>query len=95
MKRLFLIGFLMAVLLAGNADAMELPSIYKLSVSFDLGQNLLRGISTIVLPEEKEADIDIGKLTVLSVKMNGQAVRPEIKDGKMRIGGKGTLEIFF
>ena len=95
MKRLVLTGFLMVVLLAGNTDAAELPLIYKLSVSFDLDKNLLKGVSTIVLQEERKADIDIGSLTVLSVKMNGQAVRPEIKDGRMRIGGKGTLEIFF
>jgi aminopeptidase N len=78
-----------------KVEAVEPLPHYSLSVSFDIQRNLIKGISKITLPEKKEITISTGTLKIESVKLNGQAVEPEIKDGMMKVTGGGTLEIAY
>jgi aminopeptidase N len=92
-KSLFLLLAAFAVLcvLAGGSEAQEAFPAYGLFVSFDTGRNLLSGGCTITLPEG--AEIHVGDLRVLSVRLNGMPLEPEIKDGAFTVGEGGTLEI--
>lgn len=74
---------------------MENLPHYNLSVSFDIKQNLLNGISKITLIENKEINISTGDLKILSVKLNGQPFEPEIRNGVFKVNVKGTLEIAY
>jgi hypothetical protein len=64
-------------------------------VSFDISKNLLKGVSTITLSENREMNISTGNLDITSVKLNGLPLEPQIKEGIFRIKGNGTLEISF
>lgn len=96
MKTFIFIALLLSLFLACRVEAIEktLP-LYNLSVSFDIKQNLLRGISTITLPENREMNISTGNLKITSVRLNGQPLKPEIKEGAFKVKGKGILEIIF
>ncbi len=92
--------FLFAIVVAlfsscPEAEASEAIPVQNISVSFDIGKNLIRGTSVIVLPEGKPADIYTGDLKIISVRRNGQPLNPEIKDGVFRVGPAGTLAIVF
>ena len=95
MKVLTPIVLLAGIFLVITVNAAEPFPVYNLSVSFDTKKNLLRGSSTIIFPEERKVDITTGDLTVLSVKLNGQPLDQKMKDGKIKVVLKGTLEIVF
>lgn len=97
----FWIGsFLLLTLVLGNffacpVEAAENLPLYKLHVSFDIEKNLIKGVSTILLQEKSETNVLSGNLRILSVRLNGLPIKPEIKEGTLQIKGKGTLEISF
>ncbi len=95
MKTIILIALLVSGTLISTVQAGENLPLYNLSVSFDISKNFLKGVSTIILPENREMNISTGNLGITSVKLNGLPVSPEIKDGIFKVNGTGTLEIFF
>lgn len=95
MKTFIFIVLLMGVFFICSAEAVENLPRYNLSVSFDMKQNLIKGISSITLPEKREMYISTENLKVISVVLNGQAIEPEIKNGVFKINGKGSLEIAY
>lgn len=76
---------------ADEKPARSLP-VYRLSVSFDLKSNLLRGTAAIALPEAGAA-VSPGNLRITSATLNGSPVDYDAKDKLFKIAGKGTLEI--
>ena len=76
---------------AEERPAQSLP-VCRLSVSFDLKSNLLKGVATITTPEGG-AVISTGNLTITSATVNGSAYWPI--GNQFRIRGRGTLEITY
>ena len=66
---------------------------YRLSVSFDLKNNLLRGKAVITMPEAGVVTIFPGNLTIKSVALNRLPVVYTTKDNVLKIAGNGLLEI--
>jgi aminopeptidase N len=95
MKFIILIALLVSGTLICTAEAGENLPLYNLSVSFDISKNLVKGVSTITLPENREMNISTGNLGITSVKLNGLPVSPDTKEGIFKVNGTGTLEIFF
>jgi aminopeptidase N len=88
-------AFLETGFLTCDVKAEETLPRYDLSVSFDIQRSLIKGISKITLPENRELTISTGTLKITSVKLNGQPVETEIKDGTMKVTVAGTLEIAY
>ena len=95
MKNFIFIALLVSIFFTCSAEAVENLPRYNLSVSFDMKQNLIKGISSITLPEKREMNISTENLKIISVMLNGQPIEPEIKDGVFTINGKGSLEIAY
>ncbi len=74
--------------------AKSLP-VYRLSVSFDLKRNLLRGRAIVSLAEAGDMTVSPGNLTITSVTLNGLPVGHRTKDNLFRIAGSGVLEIAY
>ncbi|MDP2754329.1 MAG: ChaN family lipoprotein, partial [Nitrospirota bacterium] len=74
-------------------EAVETLLSYNLSVSFDIQRGIIRGISTVTMSESKEINISTGALKIIYVRLNGQPLEPEIKNGMFKVNIKGTLEI--
>src|SRR4030042_2301632 len=89
------LAFLAEFFSISNVEASENFPYYNLSVSFDIKDNLIKGISTVTLTEGKEMSISTGMLKIMSVKLNGQPFDPEIRNGVFRVDVKGTLEIAY
>ncbi|MEW6584176.1 MAG: ChaN family lipoprotein [Nitrospirota bacterium] len=83
------------VLLPGYAGADEQIPRYDLSVSFDIGKNLLKGIARITIPDEGKIEIIPGDLDILSVSLNGQPLEFQPAEGVFPIAGKGVVEITY
>ncbi len=80
--------------LYGAEKGAEQPlPVCRLSVSFDLKTNLLRGVAAITLPEAADTTISTGNLRIVSVTLNGLPADYKAKEGMFKIAGKGTLEI--
>ena len=75
-------------------SAAILPSC-DLSVSFETQRNMLKGFAAIHIGEEVEMNISVDALDIKSVSLNGQPVKPDIKEGIMKLKGKGALEIAY
>ncbi|MBI5025339.1 MAG: ChaN family lipoprotein [Nitrospirae bacterium] len=58
---------------------------HALDVSFDIEKSLLRGISRITLPDGRETLIHTDNLNIISVKLNGKPIKPEIGNGTFGI----------
>ncbi len=95
MKIILLIALLVSGFFISDVAAGENLPIYNLSVSFDISKNLLKGVSTTTLSENREMNISTGNLEITSVMLNGSPLEPEIKEGNFKVKGKGTLEISF
>jgi aminopeptidase N len=78
--------------LAENSTPKKLPT-YNLSVSFNLEENSIKGVSEIIFPESTEIVISTGGLTITAVALNGKPVGYSKKEGLIRASGNGTLEI--
>ncbi len=76
---------------AEERPAQSLP-VCRLSVSFDLKSNLLKGIATITAPEAG-AVVSTGNLRITSATVNGSGYWPI--GNQFRIRGRGTLEITY
>ncbi|MEW6003139.1 MAG: M1 family aminopeptidase, partial [Nitrospirota bacterium] len=87
--------FLTSLFCTSTVKAAGTLPLYKLSVSFDIERNLLKGNSTIILPEDAETDIFTGSLRIMAVKLNGRPLELKIKEGRFKIRDKGTLEISY
>lgn len=90
----FIILFTALVVLCASTEsqgAQEALPAYGLFVTFDTERSLISGGCRITLPEGM--DIYVGDLRVLSVKLDGVPLQPEIKDGIFKVSGGGTLEI--
>jgi aminopeptidase N len=87
------------MVLPASLDAAEgvpeqlLPAC-RLSVSFDLKGNLLRGNATITVPEAGAA-VSTGNLRITSATLNGSPVDSRAKDNTFTVSGRGTLEITY
>lgn len=95
MKIIIFILLLLSGALTSTAVAGENLPLYNLSISFDIPQNLLKGVSIITLSDNREMNITAGNLEITSVRLNGLPISSEIKEGIFKVKGKGTLEIFF
>jgi len=95
MKIIIFIALLLSGALTSTAVAGENLPLYNLSISFDIPQHLLKGVSTITLSDNREMNITTGNLEITSVRLNGLPVSSEIKEGIFKVRGKGMLEIFF
>jgi aminopeptidase N len=97
MKTFIFITLLISVFLASTGEAVESLEIphYNLSVSFDIQRNLIKGISTITLSEKRELNISTGTLKIISMKLNGSPIEPEIKRGMIELNVKGAIEIAY
>ena len=91
-----IIAFIVLLIIGFFTHAVEavetLPS-YNLSVSFDIQRGIIRGISTVTMSESKEINISTGALKIIYVRLNGQPLEPEIKNGMFKVNIKGILEI--
>jgi aminopeptidase N len=97
MKAFIFITLLISVFLTstgGAVESLEIPH-YNLSVSFDIQRNLIKGNSTIILSEKRELNISTGNLKIISMKLNGSPIEPEIKRGMIELNVKGALEIAY
>jgi aminopeptidase N len=94
-KLLIAVAFLITFFLSGHAEADELLPQYDLTVSFDTGNNLLKGSAKITFPAQTKTDISPGDLKILSARVNGKPVEFQGKDGVFAFEGKGDLEIEF
>lgn len=95
MKISIFLVLLMSGILMPLAGARENLPLYNLSVSFDIPKSLIKGVSTITLPEDREMNISTGDLNITSVRLNGILLNPEIKNSTFKINGRGVLEISF
>src|SRR4030043_416848 len=95
MKFCIVIIFVSILSLSGIAESAETLPIYKLSVSFDMENSLLKAAAHITFPEDATRDILTGDIRIIAITFNGQPFVPEIKDGVFKISGKGTLEIIY
>ncbi len=90
-KLIILIALLVSGTLVSTVQAGENLPLYNLSVSFDISKNLLKGVSTITLPENREMNISTGNLGITSVKLNGLPVSPGIKEGIFKVNSTGSI----
>jgi len=95
MKFYIVIIFVSILSLSGIAESTETLPVYKLSVSFDMENSLLKAAAHITFPEDVTRDILTGDLRIIAITFNGQPLVPEIKDGIFKICGKGILEITY
>ena len=95
MKIILFIALLVSGVFISNVAAAENLPFCNLSVSFDISKNLLKGVSTTTLSENREMNISTGNLKITSVMLNGLPLEPQIKEGIFKVKGKGTLEVFF
>jgi aminopeptidase N len=95
MKTVIFAAFIVSLFFAYAVEAAENLPVYNLYVSFDVKQNLLKGISTIVLPEKREINVSTNNLNIMSIRLNGLPLQPEIKEGIFKVKGKGTIEITY
>jgi aminopeptidase N len=84
---------LLFILCPAIGRAQGLLPVYTLSVGFDLERNLLRGRAVLDLKEDTDLNIPIDALNIVSVTLNKQPVRYDIRDGIVSIHAKGILEI--
>jgi len=95
MKFCIVIIFVSILSLSGIAESTETLPVYKLSVSFDMENSLLKAAAHITFPEDGTRDILTGDLRIIAITFNGQPLVREIKDGMFKICGKGILEITY
>ncbi len=67
--------------------------VYDLSVSFEVKNNLLRGIASIAVSGDEDIAFSAGNLRIESIRLNGKPVDYRIKEGAITVAGKGVLEI--
>src|SRR3990170_6545129 len=90
-----IIIFVSILSLSGIAESTETLPVYKLSVSFDMENSLLKAAAHITFPEDATRDILTGDIRIIAITFNGQPLVPEIEDGIFKISGKGILEITY
>ncbi|MEW6417574.1 MAG: ChaN family lipoprotein [Nitrospirota bacterium] len=95
MKTVSFMAFIVSLFFAYAVEAAEDIPVYKLYVSFDVKQNLLKGISTITLTGKREINVSTNNLNIMSIRLNGLPLQPEIKEGMFKVKGKGTIEITY
>ena len=88
-----LCAFFVSFLSAAEAST-KLPS-YDLLVSFDAKRSALKGLASILITEEIHLNISVDGLEIKSVSLNGKPVKPDIRDGMMKLKGGGVLEIAY
>lgn len=73
------------------------PSLpeYDLSVSVDVPASRLIGLASVTLDAGKTFQFDVSRLKITNLSMNGAAVEPEIRDGRLviRTASQGVLII--
>ncbi len=77
---------------AKERPGQSLP-IYRLAVSFDLKNGLVRGSASITAPEAGTTMVSQGNLRITSVMLNGSPIPYGAKDNVFKIRAKETLEI--
>lgn len=81
------------MLLACTAHAAENIPRQALSVSFNIEEGRMQGVSHIALPEGKELKIHTHNLTITSITLNGLPLTADEKEQVLNINGPGILEI--
>ncbi len=92
MKKYIILPLLL-ILFVSSSEASTSYPLYKLSVSFDLERNLLKGTAVITLQEDRAITISVGDLKVLSAKVNGRPVTPDAGTDLLELKGRGAAEI--
>lgn len=93
----YMLIVILLLLLPWVSMAEEGMPYHNLDVSFDVEKSLLKGISRITLSDGRETLIHTGNLNIISAKLNGNPIKPDIKKGVFRIKHeKGSiLEIWY
>lgn len=78
----------------GTAAAVEEKTlaVYRLRVTFEVERNLVKGFSTITLPDE--TSVYVGGLNIVFARLNNEPFDPRIIGGEFNVP-KGTLEIAY
>ncbi|HXX57276.1 MAG TPA: M1 family aminopeptidase, partial [Thermodesulfovibrionales bacterium] len=91
-----ILGMMIVSLLAFPQLAFSegLPEIVT-SLTFDMGRKTMKGISKIRFPHEDDTLIRTGGLKVLSVKLNGDSLKPVFTEGylKVNVARESIIEI--
>ena len=89
----YIIAFFVLILFVSSSEASTSYPLYKLSVSFDLEKNLLKGTAVIRLQDDRTVTISVGDLKVLSAKVDSRPVTPDAKTHLLELKGRGSAEI--
>jgi uncharacterized iron-regulated protein len=79
--------------LACTVHAAEDIPRHALSVSFDIEENRMHGVSHIALPENQEIKIHTHNLTISSITLNGLPLKIDEQERVLSISDPGILEI--
>lgn len=74
------------------ALAGEYPE-YELDVSVFPSTGTIAGDCTVRIHDSRETRVDLGRLTTVAIRMNGEEIHPDIEEGFFRIAAEGVLEI--
>jgi len=88
-----IIILIISMFIACTVHAAEDIPRHALSVSFDIEENRIHGVSYIALPENKEIEMHTHDLTISSMTLNGLPLKIEEQKSVLSISGPGILEI--
>lgn len=94
--QIFGIVYILALLTPAHSFSAEFPEV-RTSVSFDREKNVVTGTSMISPHAEGETIIHVGSLKVLSLKLDGILIEPEVKGENLAVktGRDSVLEIHY
>lgn len=85
--------FLISMFLACTAQAAEDYPRHALSVSFNIEEGRVQGVSHIAIPEGKELKINTHNLAITSIILNGSPLTIDEKERVLSVNGPGILKI--
>jgi aminopeptidase N len=85
--------FSISMFLACTIHAADNIPRHALSVSFDIEESRMQGVSHIALPEDKELKIHTHNLTITSITLNGSPLSVDEKEHVLSINGPGIVAI--
>jgi aminopeptidase N len=81
--------------LYGEEKIVQSFPVYRLSVSFDLKRNLLKGRAEITLSETSGTTVSLGNLRITSATLNKSPLNYRVVGDQLKIAGTGVLEITY
>jgi aminopeptidase N len=82
-------------LCGGEEKIVQSFPVYRLSVSFDLKHNLLRGNAEITLSEPGGTTLSLGNLKITSATLNKSPLNYRIVGNQLKVSGTGILHITY